>query len=1531
MNNRLKQVLSMLMVLMLTVTSMGLPVYAEESGAVYTIKEALALEDGTENVTIRGTLAYFATSYSNPVIHAEIDGEVYALYVYGSAPDGAKIGDEIELTGTFQYYNGLPQIGSIKSSKIIGPSEVIPAAEMTVAEIMENGLNHLGRLVKIKDVTLGEYDGGGNTQITDATGSINIYKAIPYPVLVEEGDVVDVYAMIATYKTSLQLYTGPSDTNGYHVYDVVTDTKAPVVELNDFYPAAKPNLPYTITVKAADNKGIESVYASYAVGNVGQEDQLMTFDEADRVYELTIPGTEIPATGESLEFTIKAVDAAELETVSDKVSVEVDSTPQFVALSPERNAITEDDYAPIISVELINQGTAPEVTLTLTKDDVEVLSAVEMASGSEEGLYAYATSDLEAGQYKATVVVTRADGKSSVESWNFIVGTPEARPFFGQLHAHTAEYSDGSGTLSDALTYLKSISASDRVDFISITDHSNYFDTTSAANPAEALNDKTLMTPESLEKWNTYVQTMRDFNEDNFGKAITLPGFEMTWSGGPGHINTFNSDGLVSRNNNDLNSKSNDAGMQAYYDMLIQDTDPMANLSQFNHPGTTFGTFSDFAYWSPSYDNKMVAVEVGNGEGAIDSGGYFASYAEYTKALDKGWHVAPTNNQDNHKGKWGNSNTARTVIITDTLSEDGLLKGLKNMSVYATEDHNLNITYTVNDQMLGSIIAEVPTEALKFSVNVSDPDDADVISKIDIITNGGRIAASKSFEDNSVEWDFELEPDQGYYYVRVTQADKHIAVTAPVWIGQAPLVGVSSFDTTTKMPVTNEALTLEATLFNNEFEAAVVKEMSYSVNGDVVETETLNQPIDSASVYKYSLDYTPSEARVETVVLTATIEVNGESRQFTQTATLNVRDSEKLIYIGIDASHNNEYVRGNYKDSMGNFATMAVDFDVRVVELETREALLAATQNDKYEMLIFTPPTRRDGRDFLVGYSNYSDEEIEAIKAFAESGKTVIVTGWSDYYENYEAYTDGTPYALPAEDQMSAQQNRLLKALGSSLRIADDQIKDDVNNGGQPQRLYLEEYNLDNPFLEGVLPGEQVYSNYGGASIYAVDGEGMPTKTLAATVNPMVYGFETSESSDSDGDGTTGIEGVEVPKYDNKHMVAASETVSYGETSATIIAAGAAFMSNFEIQVALDSYSTPAYSNFTILENVVASVNPVVVTDIKAVHAAEEGEKFTIEGIATSNASGYDKETAFFDTIYVQDASAGINVFPVAGDLQAGQTVRITGTTSSYNGERQLNVEKITIVDQAVKALPEPIKATAEAIELATYLGSLVEVSGRVSKIDLVNGVVESIYVTDASGETCRVFIDGYITKDKEIENLVIDAPITAVGLSSIDAVRPRIRVRDRADVVISEPESLVIGHWSEHTIRFMSDFGDLVNMDTMDPDAAVTKGDFKAYVEFFRDYTGIDWSESVYNQTLTRLEAMLVFADFLEVNKRPVDYDNRLDTYSDKDLIPADAVDAVSTVLNTGTFNGVSETELAPNRNITHAETLQALYNLMH
>ena len=103
----------------------------------------------------------------------------------------------------------------------------------------------------------------------------------------------------------------------------------------------------------------------------------------------------------------------------------------------------------------------------------------------------------------------------------------------------------------------------------------------------------------------------------------------------------------------------------------------------------------------------------------------------------------------------------------------------------------------------------------------------------------------------------------------------------------------------------------------------------------------------------------------------------------------------------------------------------------------------------------------------------------------------------------------------------------------------------------------------------------------------------------------------------------------------------------------------------------VDSGAEKNYSNYKICENLVKYLNPdgLAISTIKQVQDEKnEGVRFTIEGVVTSNASGYDKNTAFFDCIYVQDGTAGINVFPVAGSYKLGDKVRITGHTSSYQG-----------------------------------------------------------------------------------------------------------------------------------------------------------------------------------------------------------------------------------------------------------------------
>ena len=1135
---------------------------------------------------------------------------------------------------------------------------------------------------------------------------------------------------------------------------------------------------YTLSFTVDAVFGVQDLTAK-----LGEEE--LTVTKNGDAYAVTIPVAMV--TGDKLTVTVSGTDTKGVAFEGIAV-IPVKDEPVITNVTPAQGAETGESKRPAISAEIVNAGENAGVTMALNG------KTVEAAFDGKKITYT-PTADLADGKVTVTVTVERADGKKAEKTWSFTVGEAQYQLYFGQLHSHT-QYSDGAGSLEDALAYVKALPAQDNVQFVAYTDHSNYFDKSGAANPEGALYDMSKATEYSQETWKSYKDAVAAFNAENAGSLVALAGFEMTWSGGPGHINTFNTPGIVSRNNTTLNNKTSDAGMKAYYALLSQ-AEGADSISQFNHPGTTFGTFQDFAYWDAVIDSRMYLVEVGNGEGQIGAGGYYPSYSEYIKALDKGWHLAPSNNQDNHKGRWGNANDARDVILTDDFSEEGIYAALRAMRVYATEDKNLEIGYTVNGEMLGSTISEVP-EKLNFEISFYDPDKTDSISKVELVVNSGKVAQSWSGAElakGSVS--VTLDPDYSYYFVRVTEGDGDIAVTAPVWVGETLKLGISDVTCSAATPVTKEELTLTTTLFNSETSDAEIESVTYTVGGEVIGEDTTAGTLEASSTKSVTFQYTPTAARMTTITVTVVLEQNGKEYTFTKDISLDVLDADKLVYIGIDASHYNEYVAGNYKDSMGNFGALAAEYDVRTVQLNSSEELIAACGNAKYKALILTVPSRRLAAA-QTDPRTYSEAELAAIAAFNAAGGTVILAGWSDNYENYDVIQNNKSIK-----HMAATQNDVLAALGSHLRISDDATYDDVRSaadGVDKWRLYFSDYNMENPLTDGVIydaehPYDKLYterfSHYGGASIYAVDETGNAVSALPATVSPVVYGHATTYSVDVDSDG---LGGAGTPKYtyaenDSRLMVMATEQL---EGKGLIVVSGAAFMSNFEVQAQVDNGAEKNYSNYRICENLVSLFNQAEITPIAEVQAEkDEGVRFTIEGVVTSNASGYDKATAFFDCIYVQDATAGINAFPVAGEYKIGDVVRITGSTSSYQGERQIAVKKIVKIGETTPVAPKTV--TAAQLADQGFLGSLVTVEGTATKIEYANGLIQTIMVRDSSGKEARIFIDGYITTDKDVANAEVGCRVKATGLASYDntfvladgtPVYQRIRIRDRADVV---------------------------------------------------------------------------------------------------------------------------------------------------
>ena len=949
--------------------------------------------------------------------------------------------------------------------------------------------------------------------------------------------------------------------------------------------------------------------------------------------------------------------------------------------------------------------------------------------------------------------------------------------YFGQLHAHT-NLSDGTGTVEQAFQHAADVP---NLDFLALTDHSNSFEGQSGLPSAGTTHLGDENAEEVNASWAEGREGARAITAQE-GDFVGIYGFEMTWSGGaPGHINTFNSEGFENRNAAPYKKGDNYEVLEAYYDTLNANPE---TISQFNHPGDTFGDFMDFALYDPVIDNQITLIEVGNGEGAIGSSGYFPSYSYYTRALDKGWHVAPTNNQDNHKGNWGDSNTARSVVLSDGLSEEAIYDAMKNYRVYATEDSDLHILYSLNGNAMGSILDE--QEEIHITAEISDPTDTAGETKVEVIVNGGQTLAEKTFTGGSATVEFDnLSTGYGYYYLRVTQADKNIAVTAPVWTGESVNAGISNTSSDVAMPIKGDEIQISSQIFNNLSGDMTVTSLTYTMEGQTEPFHTAdaaaigeNGVIGARASYEYSFPYTAEQAGGFNINAELKATIGGEEYTFTDVLKLSVSDPSIATKVLVDGTHYNDYVNGYYSGNMTNFINMGTSDNIQVKIVQPGEEVTADMLEDVALFVISAPLKYTSDYTGDAQPSTFEDRFIQAVSEYVKGGGTVVVCGLADYQDA----NSGLPHTS------YAQANALLEGIGSTMRINDDELIDQDENGGQPYRLYFDDFNYESadPAVQSILAGVKesglAYSSYSGCSVSVGEGEA------------VVYGHDTTYSINS----KAPAQGHDKPvlsysaAYDPETAVVQKGDVVSMATEAVgegrVYACGTVFCSNFEV-AAEDQVS---YANGIMAQNLLSGVKvePVIST-IQEARAGADGEVFTVVGTVANGTA--ESGNAFFNTIYIQDKEGnGINVFPIDdSNIRRGDQVQVTGSVSEYIGDKQLSAINVTVLEGS-KEVVITDTTTKEANDYAANFGKLVRVKGEVTKVTMAGGIVESITVQDDSGEACRVFIDGYIgysdDTSQALEEFVEEgAYISAVGFVSHDAEGNRLRVRDRSEILPAE------------------------------------------------------------------------------------------------------------------------------------------------
>ncbi|MRV72280.1 carbohydrate-binding protein CenC [Duganella sp. FT92W] len=374
--------------------------------------------------------------------------------------------------------------------------------------------------------------------------------------------------------------------------------------------------------------------------------------------------------------------------------------------------------------------------------------------------------------------------------------------YYGNMHSQT-NHSDGGGALgsctgaqapqsaafgpTDAYAYAKGRG----LDFLMTSEHNHMYDgsdsTNTSANPATA---KAL--------YQSGLSAAASYNASN-PTFLGIYGMEWGVINNGGHLNILNADELVGW---EVNSSG-----QLLADTLVAKNDYASLytlmrqrgwLGQFNHPETSgqFITNGTALGYTADGDQAMALCEVLNtsafSTNTTETETGRSNYeSACKKALEAGFHVAFSTNQDNHCANWGASYTNRTGVLIPTgtaLTQTSFMDAVRARRVFATMDKTSQLVLTANGSIMGERITN--NGALTLTANFASTS-GKTASTVQIFEGvpgrNGTVTQLASVASTTIT------PSNGehFYYAKVTQNDGNILWSAPIWVTQ----GAASSDT----------------------------------------------------------------------------------------------------------------------------------------------------------------------------------------------------------------------------------------------------------------------------------------------------------------------------------------------------------------------------------------------------------------------------------------------------------------------------------------------------------------------------------------------------------------------------------------------------------------------------------------------------------------------------------------------------------------------------------------------------------------
>ena len=370
------------------------------------------------------------------------------------------------------------------------------------------------------------------------------------------------------------------------------------------------------------------------------------------------------------------------------------------------------------------------------------------------------------------------------------VKSSETTLLWGSMHGHT-EISDGSGSLDRYFTQMRDECA---IDFAATGDH-----------------DKADETPEEL--WKMSQQAVVKYNEP--GRFTVFLGYEWArWRRrGDGDKNIYY---LHDRR---PMFRSDDDAYPAPPDLYRALKDEAALIMP--HHSAHMGNHCD---WKDHDPEKERLVEIyslwGCSERSIEDGNIHPGdpvdnpkaasgmnpLGYVQRGLEMGWRVGFTANSDDHAGHPADLTTrgrgqtgGLTAVYAESNTREAIWDALMSRRCYGTTGERIIVDFRLDDCPMGSEIrvSERPDLAPKRRLSICVHGTAR-IATVEIVRNNRDVHVVKPGAlDCEFEWtdaeplsEVNLPPNVHspvpftFYYLRVTQEDRHMAWSSPIWISK---------------------------------------------------------------------------------------------------------------------------------------------------------------------------------------------------------------------------------------------------------------------------------------------------------------------------------------------------------------------------------------------------------------------------------------------------------------------------------------------------------------------------------------------------------------------------------------------------------------------------------------------------------------------------------------------------------------------------------------------------------------------------